>query len=305
MAFTAKDVQYLREITGVGMMDCKKALTATDGDVDKAVDFLREKGMAAAAKKAGRIAAEGLVYAVVDPGAGRASIVEVNCETDFAAKSDNFQAFIRGVAETVLSALPTGLQALLAAPFTGGTLTVEDVLREKVLTIGENLQIRRFEVFDQPVNMAYVHMGGKIGVLVNLKVSDNIKDDPKVTELGHDVAMQVAAMRPQWLSDQEVDAASLENEKAIYVTQALADGKPQAVAEKIAAGRLAKLFAENCLLSQAYVKENKMTVGEHVSAVAKELGGEIAVTKFVRYEKGEGIAKREDNFADEVAKMVK
>ncbi|MDR3207460.1 MAG: translation elongation factor Ts [Oscillospiraceae bacterium] len=304
MAFTAKDVQNLREITGVGMMDCKKALTETDGDVDKAIAYLREKGLAAAAKKAGRVAAEGVVCALVDAANGRGAIVEVNSETDFAAKSDLFQAFVRGVAEAVLKQNPADLAGLLAAPFEGAA-SVEEALREKVLTIGENLQIRRFEVFPAPLNLAYVHMGGKIGVLVNLKVSDSVKDDPRVAELGRDVAMQAAAMRPQWLKSEDVDTAALENEKVIYLNQALAEGKPQAVAEKMVAGRISKFFSETCLLSQAFVKENKLTVAQHVAAVAKELGGEIEVTRFVRFEKGEGIAKREDNFADEVAKMVK
>ncbi len=304
MAFTAKDVQTLREMTGVGMMDCKKALTETDGDMDKAVAYLREKGMAAAAKKASRVAAEGAVCAVVCDQCGRGAIVEVNSETDFAAKSDNFMSFLSGVANTIVKENPADMPALLSAKFEGGAMSVEEALREKVLTIGENIQIRRFEVFASPVNLAYVHMGGKIGVLVNLKVSDNLKDNARVAELGRDVAMQAAAMRPQWLTSADVDTAAVENEKAIFMAQALGEGKPQAVAEKMVIGRVAKYYAENCLLEQAFVKDNKVTVGQHVADVAKELGGEIAVTRFVRYEKGEGLAKREDNFADEVAKMV-
>ena len=304
MAFTAKDVQSLREITGVGMMDCKRALVETDGDIDRAVAYLREKGMAAAAKKSGRIAAEGAVYALVDPASGCGAIVEVNSETDFAAKSEDFQDFLRGVCATVLQARPVDLSALLAARFSGGTLSVEETLREKVLVIGENLKIRRFELFEKPMNQAYVHMGGKIGVLVNLEVSDNIKDDSLVDELSRDVAMQAAAMRPQWLSADQVDTTTRQEEKAILLAQAMAEGKPQAVAEKMVEGRMKKFFAENCLLAQTFVKDNKLTVAQHVEAVAKELGGGIAVRRFARYEKGEGIAKREDNFADEVAKMV-
>ena len=305
MAFSAKDVQNLREMTGVGMMDCKKALTETYGDIDKAISYLREKGMAAAAKKAGRIAAEGAVCAAVDPESGRGIIVEVNCETDFAAKSDNFQNFLRDVASAALRANPADMAALMAAPYADGAPTVEETLREKVLTIGENLQIRRFDLIEKPLNLAYVHMGGKIGVLVNLEVSDNIADNPRVGELGRDVAMQAAAMRPQWLSADEVDPSVLENEKSVLLAQALAEGKPQAVAEKMVVGRVGKFYSENCLLAQAFVKENKLSVAEYVASVAKELGGEITVSRFIRYEKGEGIAKREDNFADEVAKMVK
>ena len=305
MAFTAKDVKQLREMTGVGMMDCKKALTETDGDMDKAVTYLREKGMAAAVKKAGRIAAEGAVCAMVDPQHGCGAIVDVNCETDFAAKSDNFQEFARGVAATILKHGPDDLPALMAAAYSDSAQSVEEILREKVLTIGENLKIRRFELFRQPINLAYVHMGGKIGVLVNLAVSDNIKDDPRVAEMGRDVAMQAAAMRPIWLNADDVDDDAKENEKSVFLAQALADGKPQAVAEKMVAGRLNKFFSEKCLLAQIFVKDNKLTVAQYVSNTAKELGGEIAVTRFVRYEKGEGIAKREDNFADEVAQMVK
>ncbi len=304
MSFTAKDVQTLREMTGVGMMDCKKALVETEGDMDKAVALLREKGLAAAAKKATRIAAEGAIAAYVSEQTGVGAVVEVNSETDFAAKSDGFQEFIKGVALAVAQNKPADLAALLESPFPGGSLTVAQALQEKVLTIGENIQIRRFEIFENPVNLAYVHMGGKIGVLVNLKVSDNLKANPAVAELGRDIAMQAAAMRPLFLDSGDVDTASLENEKSIFLAQALSEGKPQAVAEKMVAGRINKYFSEVCLLKQIFVKDNKLSVAEHVAAVAKELGGEIAVTRFVRYEKGEGLAKREENFADEVAKMM-
>ncbi|MDR1158075.1 MAG: translation elongation factor Ts [Oscillospiraceae bacterium] len=301
--FTAKDVQALRETTGVGMMDCKKALTETEGDMEKAVAYLRERGLAAVAKKAGRIAAEGAVGAVVSD-TGAAAIVEINSETDFAANSEAFQAFVAGVAGVVVTRKPADLPALMAARYDDGS-TVEEALREKVMTIGENIQIRRFDLFEQPLNLAYIHMGGKIGVLVNLKVSDALKDNPKVAELGRDIAMQTAAMRPLWLDTASVDPAVLESEKEIFLAQALGEGKPQAVAEKMVAGRINKYYQEFCLLSQPYVKENKLTVGQHVAQVAKELGGEIEVTRFVRYEKGEGIEKKQDNFADEVAGMVK
>ena len=303
-AFTAKDVQTLREMTGVGMMDCKKALVETDGDIDQAVILLREKGLAAAAKKAGRIAAEGAVCAYVCDKSGVGALLELNSETDFAAKSEDFLALLRGVTQAVADSNPADLEALGNASFPSSDMTVTKAVQEKVLTIGENLQIRRFVRFADPVNVSYVHMGGKIGVLVNLKLSDNLKDNPAVVELGRDIAMQAAAMRPQWLKAEEVDAAAMEAEKEVLLAQTVAEGKPQAVAEKIVAGRMQKYYSEVCLLQQPFVKENKITVAQHVAAVAKELGGEIEVMQFARFETGEGLEKRSDNFADEVAKMV-
>lgn len=303
MAFTAKDVQTLREMTGVGMMDCKKALTETDGDMDAAVTFLREKGLAAAAKKAGRIASEGLVYAnVYESGVG--VVVEVNSETDFVAKNEDFRAFTTNVADVVASGAPASLDALMDMKYPGSDLTVADLQREKVLVIGENIKIRRFERFAEGVSVAYVHMGGKIGVLVNMDVSDSIKGNQAITDLGKDVCMQIAAMRPRYLNKNEVDEATLEEEKKILMAQTMQEGKPQAVAEKIVAGRMNKFYEENCLVDQVFVKDNKLTVQKHVDAVAKELGGTIAITKFVRFEKGEGLEKRSDNLAEEVAKMV-
>lgn len=305
MAFSAKDVQALREMTGVGMMDCKKALTETDGDMDKAVEILREKGLAAAAKKAGRIAAEGIVYACVDSKTGVGAIVEVNSETDFVAKNQDFQKFVQDIAEVVAEKAPKDLEELGAMTYPGSSVTVSDMQREKVLVIGENIQIRRFERFNDGTSVSYVHMGGKIGVLVNMKVSDNLAGNAGVSELGRDVAMQIAAMRPQWLSPAQADAEVIEKEKEILLAQTMNEGKPQNVAEKIVAGRINKYFEEVCLLNQPFVKENKISVSKHVEQTAKALGGEIEVVKFVRFEKGEGLAKREDNFADEVASMVK
>lgn len=305
MAFSAKDVQALREMTGVGMMDCKKALTETDGDMDKAVEILREKGLAAAAKKAGRIAAEGIVYACVDSKTGVGAIVEVNSETDFVAKNQDFQKFVQDIAEVVAEKAPKDLEELGAMTYPGSSVTVSDMQREKVLVIGENIQIRRFERFSDGTSVSYVHMGGKIGVLVNMKVSDNLAGNVGVSELGRDVAMQIAAMRPQWLSPAQADADVIEKEKEILLAQTINEGKPQNVAEKIVAGRINKYFEEVCLLNQPFVKENKISVSKHVEQTAKALGGEIEVVKFVRFEKGEGLAKREDNFADEVASMVK
>lgn len=303
MAFTAADVKALRESTGAGMMDCKNALAASDGDMEKALEFLREKGLAAAAKKAGRIAAEGMVFAKATETAG--VVVEINSETDFVAKNSDFQKFASDVADTILANNVADVEALSECKCAGSDMSVAEALREKVLTIGENIKIRRFAKFEGGVNVPYMHMGGKIGVLINLAVSDNLKGNASVSELGRDLAMQIAAMSPSWLTSSEVPADVLEKEKEILTAQAMNEGKPQQVAEKMVMGRIKKFYAENCLLEQAYVKEDKITVAAHVANVAKELGGEISVTKFVRFEKGEGLEKREDNFADEVASMMK
>ena len=306
MPFTAQDVRALREKTNVGMMDCKKALAATDGDFEKAIEYLREKGLAAAAKKASRIAAEGMVATYVCDSCGVASIVEVNSETDFVAKNADFQKFVSDIAVVVAKENPADLDALSQCKFTDSDRTVAEMLQEKVLTIGENIKIRRFARFDgETVNVAYTHMGGVIGVLVGMQVSDSIKDKPEVITLGKDIGMQAAAMRPQWLNKEEVPEATLAKEKEILMVQTMNEGKPEKVAEKIVMGRLGKFYQENCLTEQAFVKENKISVAKHIEAVAKELGGEIKLVRFVRFEKGEGLEKREDNFAEEVASMAK
>jgi len=305
MAFTAKDVATLREMTGAGMMDCKKALSATDGDMDKAVEFLREKGLAAAAKKAGRIAAEGVVYAYTCEECGVGVVVEVNSETDFVAKNADFQKFVADLAVVIAKENPADVEALKATKYLDSDLTVAEVLQEKVLVIGENLQLRRFVRYAEGVNVPYMHMGGKIGVMVNMKVSAGLESNATVIELGHDLAMQIAAMNPKWLKPDEVDPEVVAKEKEILIQQTMNEGKPQNIAEKIVAGRINKFYEEVCLLNQAYVKENKISVAKHVEAVAKSLGGTIDVVKYVRFEKGEGLEKRSDNFADEVASMVK
>ena len=303
MPFTAKDVQKLREMTNVGMMDCKKALTASDGDIDKAIEWLREKGLAAAAKKAGRIAAEGVVTAVVSGGVG--AIVEVNAETDFASKSDKFTDFVNDIAKVVVDAAPADLEALMASTYPGTDKTVEQILPEKILVIGENIKIRRFARYDTGVTVPYVHMGGRIGVLVNLAV-DGIAPEA-VTELGKDLCMQIAAMNPTFRDKSDVDEATLAKEREIQLALAkeenakAAKPKPDAILEKMVEGRIGKYYEENCLLQQAFVKENKITVEKHVAEVAKQLGGKIEVVKFVRFEKGEGIEKKVDDFAAEVA----
>ncbi|MDR1668875.1 MAG: translation elongation factor Ts [Oscillospiraceae bacterium] len=307
MPFTAKDVQTLREMTGVGMMDCKKALTETDGNMDKAVETLREKGMAAAAKKASRIAADGMCYAAVSEEDGSAAIIECNSETDFVAKNEQFIGFVKAVAGAVIRDNPADIEALKESD-AGNGRTVGAALTDLVLKIGENIQIRRFERYAEPANAAYVHMGGKIGVLVHMDVSENLKGSPAVTELGRDVAMQIAAMRPLWLDENDADANTVAKEREILTAQVKQDeknaGKPDAVVEKIVEGRVRKYLADVCLLMQPYVKENKLTVAQHVAEVAKSLGGEIKVTRFTRYEKGEGLEKRVDDLAAEVAKMV-
>ncbi len=303
MAFTAQDVKTLREMTNVGMMDCKKALQAADGDMDKAVEWLREKGLAAAAKKSGRIAAEGVVNAVVVGNVG--AVVEINAETDFASKSDKFQEFVADVTSMVVEGNPADVEALMAATYPGSDKTLEETLPEKILVIGENMKVRRFARYDTGVTIPYTHMGGRIGVLVNMEV-EGIEADA-VTELGKDIAMQIAAMNPMFRDKSDVDSETLEKEKEIQLTLArnenaqAAKPKPDAIIEKMVMGRISKYYVENCLMQQAFVKENKISVEQHVAAVAKELGGKISVTAFTRFEKGEGIEKKVDNFAEEVA----
>jgi len=303
MAFTAADVKALREMTNVGMMDCKKALVETDGDMDKAVEWLREKGLAKAAKKSGRIAAEGMAYATVENGVG--VVVEVNCETDFCAKSELFVPFVKDIATVVAESAPADVDALMGCKYPGKDLTVAEVMPEKVMSIGENLQIRRFQRFAENTSVAYVHAGGKIGVLVNLIVEGGID----ATQIGKDIAMQIAALNPRFWDKSNVTEDVLAEEQKILVAQMDNDpkmaGKPQQVKEKIAAGKMNKFFEENCLLQQAFVKENKISVEKHVEQVAKELGGKITVKAFTRFATGEGIEKAEENFAAEVASMIK
>ncbi len=302
MAFTAKDVATLREKTGCGMMDCKKALTASNGDMDAAVDYLREKGLAAATKKAGRIAAEGMAYAYVDGNVGVA--VEVNAETDFVAKNADFQAFVKTVAETVASVNPADMDDLLAAQAAGQSVSVEDLRKEKVLTIGENIKVRRFQRYEGAVT-AYIHMGGKIAVLVRFDTSAEIAAKAEFQEYAKNIAMQIAAVNPLYLNSSLVPADVIEHERKIATEQASASGKPANVIEKMVDGKIKKYFKEVCLVEQEYVKDSKLSIQQYTDSVAKELGGSIQIAEYVRFEKGEGLEKREDNFADEVASMVK
>ena len=304
MAFTAQDVKTLREMTNVGMMDCKKALTETDGDMDKAVEWLREKGLAKAAKKAGRIAAEGMAYATVCPECGAGVVVEVNSETDFAAKSDVFVQFVKDIAHCVLVNDPADVDALMACKYPGSELTVAETMPEKVMVIGENLQIRRFRRYGENTSVAYVHAGGKIGVLVNLAVEGGID----ATEIGKDVAMQIAALSPRFWDKSQGTPDVLEEEKKVAL--ALMDNdpkmasKPQAVKEKVVMGKLNKFYEENCLLQQPFVKDGSMSVEKYMASAAKALGGSVKFVDAVRFEKGEGIEKKQEDFAAEVAAQM-
>jgi elongation factor Ts len=308
MAFTAKDVQALREKTGVGMMDCKKALVESDGDMEKAIDFLREKGLAAATKKAGRIAAEGIVAAVYDENAKVGVVVEVNSETDFVAKNEEFKAFVTSVANTVLNNDIPDVEALLDVKLDGSDRTVRENLQDKILAIGENLKIRRFEKRCGIASM-YIHGGGTVGVMVNFETDDNTAQTELFATMGKDVAMQIAAMSPLYLDGPSVPEDVVAKEKEILAAQLNEDdkmkGKPEKVLEGIIAGKIGKFYKEVCLLEQQFVKNGDLTVAKYIESVAQELGTPIKVTGFVRFAKGEGLQKREDNFADEVAGMIK
>ncbi len=303
MAFTAQDVKTLREMTNVGMMDCKKALTETDGDMDKAVEWLREKGLAKAAKKAGRIAAEGMAYAEVCAECGVGAVVEVNCETDFCAKSDLFVAFVKDICKVVLKDAPADVDALMGCKYPGSELTVAEILPEKVMSIGENLQIRRFVRYADNTSVAYVHAGGKIGVLVNLEV-----EGCDATVIGKDVAMQIAALNPRFWDKSQVTEDVLEEEKKVAL--ALMDNdpkmasKPLAVKEKVVMGKMNKFYQENCLLQQEFVKDGSMSVEKYIASAAKALGGSVKFVNAVRFEKGEGIEKKQEDFAAEVAAQM-
>lgn len=296
------EIKDLMKATGVGMMDCKKALEEADGDTEKAVTILREKGLATQAKKSGRVAAEGIVTAVVEGNVG--AVVEVNIETDFAANNDEFKAFVAAVAKTVIEKNPADVDALKATVISGGDKTVEETLQDLFIKIRENMVIRRFQRFEG-VLVPYVHGGGSIGVMVKL---DTDLSADKVFEVGKDCALQVAAMNPAYLDEASVPAAVLENEKTIIMAQMAEDpkmaSKPEQVKAKIAEGKVGKYYSENCLLDQAFVKDDKMTVKQYVDNAAKALGGSIKVVDYVRFERGEGVEKKVDNFAEEVASMA-
>ncbi len=307
MAFTAKDVQALREKTGVGMMDCKKALVEADGDMDKAVDLLREKGLASAAKKASRVAAEGVVAAYNDENAG--ALVEINCETDFVAKGEPFVNLSNKVAKTVVAAKPADVDALLATKAVDSDKTVEEEVQEVFLALRENMKVRRFALVEGHT-ATYIHAGGTVGVLVAFDVDDATAAKAEFDAMGKNVAMQVAAMNPSYLDEVSVPAEVLEKEKAILIAQMKEDpkmaNKPEMVLAKIVEGKIGKYYKENCLLDQDFVRSDLFdgNVKGYVASVAKELGADIKVTSFVRFEKGEGIEKKKDDFAAEIASMM-
>ena len=304
MAFTAQDVKKLREMTNVGMMDCKAALTATDGDMDAAIDWLREKGLAKAAKKADRIAAEGVAYATVVGGVG--VVIEVNSETDFAAKTESFMDLVKNLAIVVAEQNPADVDALKACKYPNSNLTVTEIMQEKVMSIGENMQIRRFARFESNFSVAYVHAGGTHGVLVNLAVEGDID----ATEIGKNVAMQIAAMNAKYWDKAMVPQAEVDKEMSVQLALMENDpkmaSKPAQVKEKIAQGKIAAFFKDICLLQQDFVRSDLFQgdVAGYIADAGKKLGGKVTFVDAIHYIKGEGIEKKEENFADEVAAQI-
>ena len=303
---SAKDVMELRKQTDCGMMECKKALTDAEGDFAKAVELLREKGLATASKKAGRVAAEGMVYATACSECKVGVALEVNAETDFVAKNDKFVDFVKKVADVIIKENPADVEALMACKMGEGT--VDDALKALILVIKENIKVRRFTRYEG-VCAAYIHAGGTHAVLVNFDTTDEVAAKPEFAVYGKDIAMQIAAANPTYVCREEVPADVLDKEKEILLAQMANDpktaNKPEAVKEKMILGKVGKFYKENCLVDQAFVKDDKQSVAQHTAQVGKELGGEIKIIKFVRYEKGEGLEKRVDDFASEVAGMVK
>ncbi|MBN7772113.1 translation elongation factor Ts [Clostridium aminobutyricum] len=302
MAVTAQMVKELREMTGAGMMDCKKVLVETDGDMDKAVELLREKGLAKAAKKAGRVAAEGLVKFAFSSDAKKAAIVEVNSETDFVAKNDEFVDFVANLAAMALDASDTSMEHFMAQAYEGEG-TVQDALNNKIAKIGENMNVRRFEQLAAPgcVYVGYSHNGGQIGVVIGLETEATAEE---VAVVGKDLAMQVASMNPKFVDETGVDPAWLEEEKKIAIQLLLNEGKPEAMMDKIIPGKIKAILKEVCLVDQKFVKNGDLTVKQYVDEVGKQIGKSIKVASMVRYEVGEGIEKKEENFAEEVAKQI-
>ncbi|MEA4922279.1 MAG: translation elongation factor Ts [Eubacteriaceae bacterium] len=298
MAVTAALVKKLREMTGAGMMDCKKVLVETDGDIDKAVDLLREKGLSKAAKKADRIAAMGLVKTAFAADGKSAAIVEVNSETDFVAKNDDFINFVQGLADLALTSDAADMDAFMALSFEGGT--VQEALNNKIATIGENMNIRRFKKLNEPgvVYTGYVHGGGTIGVITGIKTDAELS---AVAVCGKDVAMQVASMNPKFMDESQVDQAYLDHEKEVLRQEVLNEGKPEAMVDKIVAGKIKKELKEVCLVDQKFVKNSDLTVKQYIDECAKAAGTDMAIASMVRFEVGEGIEKKEEDFAAEVA----
>ena len=304
---SAKDVMELRKQTDCGMMECKKALTEADGNFEKAIEILRERGLATAAKKASRTAAEGMVYADYCPQCKVGVVIEVNAETDFVAKNDKFVAFVKEATQVIMKQNPADVEALMACKTENGE-TVDEALKNLILVIKENIKVRRFTRYEG-VCAAYIHAGGTHAVLVNFDTTDEVAAKPEFAVYGKDIAMQIAAANPTYVCREEVPADVLDKEKEILLAQMANDpktaNKPEAVKEKMILGKVGKFYKENCLVDQAFVKDDKQSVAQHTAQVGKELGGEIKIIKFVRYEKGEGLEKRVDDFASEVAGMVK
>ena len=298
-------VKELRERTNAGMMDCKKALVNSDGDMDKAIDWLREKGLAQAAKKASRVAAEGVVTQYVTPCGCTSVIVEVNCETDFVAKTDNFMNFANNVAKHIAMANPANLDELLAQKFVDDeSKTIADLISEATVAIGEKISVRRFARYEtEGVVSTYIHMGGKVGVMV--EVATDAKDSDAVKEFAHDLALQIAAAKPEAVRREEVDASKLEKEKEILRAQAINEGKPEKIVDRMVEGRIEKYYKEVCLLDQQFVKDGDKSIKALMAEVAKETGATLDVVRFTRFERGEGIEKRQDNLAEEIAQMTK
>ena len=305
---TSQMVKELREMTQAGMMDCKKALVEAEGDMDKAVEWLREKGLAAAAKKAGRIAAEGVVASYITENANIGVIVEVNCETDFVAKTDNFINFSKNVAKHIALANPADVDALMSQKFVDDEAkTITDLVSDATVSIGEKISIRRFARYetDKGAVESYIHMGGKIGVLL-LVENDNeasIASDTFKT-FYHDVALQIAAAKPSYVNKEEVPAENLAKEREILRAQALNEGKPEKIVDKMVDGRIQKYYKEVCLIEQPFVKDGDKSIAQLTAEVAKEIGANINIVSFERFERGEGIEKRKDNFAEEIAAQM-
>lgn len=307
MAITAKMVSELRAKTGCGMMECKKALNEANGDMEEAVKILRENGLAVAAKKADRIAAEGVVDILFNEAGDTAAMIEVNAETDFVAKNETFKEFVRGTLKVILEQKPADVEALLACKY-DADYTVDETLKNLIATIKENMNIRRF-VLVEGVLTSYIHGGGTTGVIVKFAADDAAKNNAGFAEFAKNIALQIAAGNPpSYVNKDEVPASAVEEEKAILIAQIKNDeknaNKPEAILEKMVMGKIGKFYERVCLVEQAYVKDDKMKVGQYVDACAKEFGGAIAIDSFYLYERGEGLEKREDNFADEIAQMV-
>ena len=306
MAISAKDVMELRKQTDCGMMECKKALTEADGNFEKAIEILRERGLATAAKKAGRIAAEGMVYADYCPECKVGVVIEVNAETDFVAKNDKFVDFVKKATKVIMEQNPADVETLMNCKM--GDETVDQALKELILVIKENIKVRRFTRYEG-VCSAYVHGGGTHGILVNFETTNGIEAKDEFVAYGKDIAMQVAAANPSYVDEASVPAEVVAKEKEIMLVQMSQDpknaNKPEAVKQKMIAGKIKKFFKENCLVDQEFVKDGDLSVAQYTAKVAKDLGGDIKIVKFARFQKGEGLEKRADDFAAEVASMVK